>query len=283
MALDTTLLDLDRDPTPDELKAFFKKHDWSAAKLSNPCSRDLGKVADMKEIQKIMDAEFEKHAREKGIGAASKYFENRRRIKGVGGNVFVNQGNPLLELRDSTEDLVSDAVYEIAVNHEDVLEAIFNQFDLTDPDLERKADAFLHNAVGTMLDVMEYDKLAGVVHNLSAAEDFNPYLYPNFRAQDHNKKWYHKDSEVQIEYCPDPESKLPPERTIVDPERIAIFNLMVEDYWNTLDDTEKKIYRFRKYGYTQGEIAKMLGYSGNSAVSKRLKTMRAKFKDVTGI
>ena len=60
-------------------------------------------------------------------------------------------------------------------------------------------------------------------------------------------------------------------------------NLMVEDYWKTLDDTEKKIYRLREQGYTQGEVAKMLGYSGNSAVSKRLKTMRAKFKDVTGI
>ena len=50
-----------------------------------------------------------------------------------------------------------------------------------------------------------------------------------------------------------------------------------------LDNTEKKIYRLREQGYTQGEVAKMLGYSGNSAVSKRLKTMRAKFKDVTGI
>lgn len=58
---------------------------------------------------------------------------------------------------------------------------------------------------------------------------------------------------------------------------------MVEDYWKTLDDTEKKIYRLREQGYTQGEVAKMLGYSGNSAVSKRLKTMRTKFKDVMGV
>ena len=70
---------------------------------------------------------------------------------------------------------------------------------------------------------------------------------------------------------------------MVDPEKIAIFNLMVEDYWKTLDDTDKKIFRLREQGYTQDEVAKMLGYSGNSAVSKRLKTMRAKFKDVTGI
>ena len=113
--------------------------------------------------------------------------------------------------------------------------------------------------------------------------DFNPYIKPNFRAQDHNKKWYHTDAETKVEYCPDPEAKLRPDQTIVDPEKLAIFNLMVEDYWKTLDDTEKKIYRLREQGYTQEEVAKILGYSGNSAVSKRLKTMRAKFKDVTGI
>lgn len=35
MPLDTTLLDLDRAPTLDELKAFFKKHDWSAEKYKH--------------------------------------------------------------------------------------------------------------------------------------------------------------------------------------------------------------------------------------------------------
>ena len=166
---------------------------------------------------------------------------------------------------------------------DEIVESIFSQFDFDDPELDKKADDFMHTAVGTMLDVMQYDQLAGIVQDLSAAEDFNPYIKPNFRAQDHNKKWYHTGSEIQVEYCPDPETKLSPEKAIVDPEKIAIFNLMVEDYWKTLDDTEKKIFRLREQGYTQGEVAKILGYSGNSAVSKRLKTMRAKFKDVTGI
>lgn len=39
MPLDTTLLDLDRVPTILEMRAFFKKHDWSAAKISEPKSR----------------------------------------------------------------------------------------------------------------------------------------------------------------------------------------------------------------------------------------------------
>ena len=77
---------------------------------------------------------------------------------------------------------------------------------------------------------------------LEMREFFNPYIKPNFRAQDHNKSWYHTEAKIKVEYCPDPKAMLPPERATVDPEKIAIFNLMMEDYWNVLDDTEKKIF-----------------------------------------
>ena len=276
--IDTTLLDLDRAPTILEMRAFFKKHDWSSAKISEPKSRSAEDHEAISRIDRIMDAAFEQEARKRGLPAWSGYLDHTTRMNG---DKF--QDNPLIALRDNVEDLVSDGVRMLLTGPDEIVESIFSQFNFDDPELDKKADDFLHTAVGTMLDVMQYDQLAGIVQDLSAAEDFNPYIKPNFRAQDHNKKWYHTDSEVQIEYCPDPEAMLPPEKAIVDPERLAIFNLMIEDYWKTLDDTEKKIYRLREQGYSQEEIAKSLGYSGNSAVSKRLKTMRAKFKDVTGI
>ena len=278
MPLDTTLLDLDRAPTILEMRAFFKKHDWSAAKISEPKSRSTEDHETISRIGRIMDAAFEQEARKRGLPAWSGYLDHTTRLNGE-----KLQDNPLIALRDSVEDLISDGVRMLLTGPDEIVESIFSQFDFDDPDIDKKADDFLHTAVGTMLDVMEYDKLAGIVQDLSADEDFNPYIKPNFRAQDHNKSWYHTDAETIVEYCPDPEAKLRPDQAMVDPERIAIFNLMVEDYWNTLDDTEKKIYRLREQGYTQGEVAKMLGYAGNSAVSKRLKTMRAKFKDVTGI
>ena len=52
MPLDTTLLDLDRVPTLDELKEFFKKHDWTTAKISDPKSRTSEKVTDMEHVKK---------------------------------------------------------------------------------------------------------------------------------------------------------------------------------------------------------------------------------------
>ena len=278
MPLDTTLLDLDRAPTILEMRAFFKKHDWSAAKINEPKSRTTEDHEAISRIRRIMDAAFEQESRKRGLPAWSGYLNHTTRLNGE-----KSQDNPLIALRDSVEDLVADGVRLLLTGPDEIVESIFSQFDLDDPDLDKKADDFMSTAIGTMLDVMQYDQLAGVVQDLSAAEDFNPYIKPNFRAQDHNKKWYHTDAEVKVEYCPDPEAKLRPDQTIVDPEKLAIFNLMVEDYWKTLDDTEKKIYRLWEQGYTQSEIAEMLGYSGNSAVSKRLKTMRVKFKDVTGI
>ncbi|MCR5636163.1 MAG: hypothetical protein K6F76_03165 [Clostridiales bacterium] len=277
MTLDTTLLDLDRAPTILEMRAFFKKHDWSAAKISEPKSRSHEDHETVSYVQRIMDAAFEKEARKRGMPAWSGYLDHTVMVNG---NKF--QDNPLIALRDNVEDLVSDGVRMLLTGPDEIVDSILNEFNPDDPELDKKADDFMHTAIGTMLDVMQYDQFADIVHGLSAAEDFNPHLYPNFRAQDHNKKWYHTDSDIKVEYCPDPESKLPPERTIVDPERIAIFNLMVEDYWNTLDDTEKKIHRLTEYGYSQNEVAKKLGYAGNSAVCKRLQKMRVKFRDATG-
>lgn len=42
----------------------------------------------------------------------------------------------------------------------------------------------------------------------------------------------------------------PPDQVTVYSEKTAIFNLMVEKYWNTLDDTKKKVYRLHKQEYT---------------------------------
>ena len=281
MPLDTTLLDLDRVPTLEELKVFFKKHDWSAAQLSDPKSGDPEKAAEIKEIKKIMNAAFEKKAREKGLGAASKYFENRIRVKGIGGNVFDNQGNPLLELRDRTEDLVADAVCEIGVNHEDILDSILSQFDFDDPEIDQKADDFLNTAVGTMLDVMDYEELAKLVHEMCAFEDFNPSVRPNYRADDHERAWYHLDTKHPTLPDPDVEELMKERNQNV--EEIAISNLTVEEYWKSLDEKDKTILRMMMDGYTQSEIASEIGMANNSGVSKRLSKLREDFVRKTGV
>lgn len=281
MPLDRTLIDLDRVPTFEELKAFFKKHDWSAAQLSDPKSRDPEKAAEIKEIKRIMNAAFEKKAREKGLAVPSKYLENRMRVNGVDGNYFDNQGNSLLELRDSTEDLVSDAVQEIGSKHEDILESIFSQFDLNDPDIDKKADDFLNNAVGTMLDVMDYEELAKIVQEMSAFEDFNPSIHPNYRAEDHNRGWYHLDTKHPT--LPDPDAEELAKGQYPKTEETAISNIAVEEFWKSLDEKDRVILQMTMDGYTQEEVARAVGMANNSGISKRIAKIREAFIKKTGI
>ena len=281
MPMDTTLLDLDRAPTIDELRAFFKKNDWSAAKITDPSSRSADKVADMADIKKVIDNEVEKVVREKGIGVPAKYYKNKIRTAGEPGNVFEHQGNPLLELRDGMEDVISDAVYEIAVNHQDILNAIFSQFDFNDPDFEKKADNFLHNAVGALLDVVEYEKLSKLIHEMSAFEDFNPNIKPNFRAEDHNRRWYHTDTAHPT--LPDPEFAEQIHDNNPNPEDVAISNVAVEEYWKTLNPNDRIIIKMLMAGFTQKEAAIEVGIANNSGVSKRLSKIRKDITKKTGI
>lgn len=102
------------------------------------------------------------------------------------------------------EDLVSAGVRMLITEPDEIVDAILSQFDFDAPELDKKADNFMHTAVSTMLDVMEYDQLAEIVQDLSAAEDFNPFIKPNFRAHDHHKSWYHTDARVKAEYWPRP-------------------------------------------------------------------------------
>ena len=82
-------------PTLTDLRTFFRSHDWSAASLSYPSSRSQDKQSDMEYVKKLLDSQFEKSAREKGLKAPSKYYA---------------KDNSLIVLRDNVEDLISDAV-----------------------------------------------------------------------------------------------------------------------------------------------------------------------------
>lgn len=258
------LLELDRLPTLDELKEFFKSNDWTTAKIDDPAKRTPEERAEIAHAAKLMDAHFEKLVRQKGRISASKYYNK--------------EDNPLIALQKSTEDLVASAVVKIA-NDDELTDAILSQFDFTDPDIDKKADDFLHNAVNTMLDVMEYDKAAKIVRRNSDERDYNKNVLNNFRYMDHIRKWEHTEEKVKVMLAPDPNTLLKGTVPPIDEE--AISNVMAEKYILSLDEMDHKIYVRRKLGYTQQEIAEELGFANNSAVSKRLADMRKRFDEIT--
>ena len=261
--MEQDLLSMERLPTLDEMKEFFRKHDWTTMKIDDPAKRTDEERAEISYVAKLMDEHFEKLAREKGRSSSS---------------VVYGKDNPLIALQENTEDLVASLVTKIA-NDDELLEGALAPFDFNDPDIHKKVDDFFRNAMNTMLDVMEYDKAAEVIRLNSDESDFNKNISNNFRHIDHTRRWEHTETKQKVILAPDPNALahgiVPP----VDEE--AISNVMVEKYLRTLDEKDYKIYILKRIGYTQEEIAKELGFSNNSAVSKRLSDMRKRFHEMT--
>lgn len=253
---------MDRLPTMDELKEFFKNNDWTTAKIDDPAKRTPEEQAEIEYTAKLMDEHFEKIVRKKGRNSNARFY---------------GKDNPLIALQNNTEDLVASAVVKIA-NDDELTDAILSQFDLTDPDLDKKADNFLHNAVNTMLEVMEYDKLAEIVRLNSDEKDFNEKVANNYRLKDHVRRWEHTKDKTKNILTPDPNAELrePPKSL----EEEAISNVLVEQFMETLEETDRKIFNCKLLGYTQNQIAKELGFSNNGAVSKRLADMEQRFKEM---
>ena len=256
------LLTMDRLPTLEELKEFFKNNDWTSTKINDPSRRTDKERAEIAYAAKLIDKKFEELARKKGRNSAARYY---------------GENNPLITLQNNTEDLVASAVVKIA-NNDELTDAILSQFDFSDPDLDKKADDFLHNAVNTMLDIMEYEKLAEIVRLNSDEKDFNDKVANNYRLKDHVRRWEHTKDKKKNILTPDPNAELrePPKSV----EEEAIGNVLVEQFMATLDETDYKIFSLKLLGYTQNEIAKKIGFSSNSAVSKRLADMEKRFKEM---
>lgn len=252
----------DRLPTLDEMKELFKKNDWTTMKIDDPAKRTPEEWAEISYVAEIMDKKFEELVHKRGRISAAEYY---------------SEDNPLIVLQKNTEDLVASAVVKIA-NNDALSDIILSQFDFTDPDIHNKADAFLHNALNTMLDVIEYDKLAEVVRLNSDEQDFNKNIRNNYRLKDHYRRWEHTKDKSKNTLTPDPNAELrePPKSV----ENEAISNILVSQFIETLDEVDRKIFIRKRLGYTQSEIAKELGFSNNGAVSKRLADMEKRFLEM---
>ena len=274
--IDTTLLDLDRAPTLDELKAFFKKHDWSAAEIQIDGKKNQETVKDIAYIKKLLDEKFEKAARDKGLPAWSGYYENKINPSGNASH----QGNSLLELRDNTEKLISNAVFNYTQN-DALLDMALSAVDFSDPNWQEKADELCANAVNLMLDTMQYREIAELFADEPAHEDFNQFKHPNYKKEDFLREWDHLRSKFGT--LPDPDLELKAIDRNPGTEAKAIANIMAEEYWKTIDEKDKIIIKMIEAGYTQNEIATHLGMANNSGVSKRIAKLQKDFERKTGI
>ena len=269
------LLHLDHTPTLEELQEHFRENDFSAAAI-----RDIdydtmsGDEAELLEyIKSLMDEPWETNSQAMGLSSAGNY----------------GKDSPLIAMRDNLKNLTSTAVLQLLTEKEDTAQEILDQFDFSDPDIEQKADAFLHNAIGTTMRVMDYPRLVQVMKEIPAHEDFN-HTNPNNRPRiDFQRKWDHSRSSTSVISLEGLESAAdgsggplhsPVKDMSVDVEEQAFSDLKVREFWASLNEEEQQLLRLKMDGLTVQEIADALGLKTHSAVVKRLQKLRKKFEDI---
>ena len=189
-------------------------------------------------------------------------------------------------MRDNLENLVSTTVLELLTEKQDTAQRILEQFDFSDPDLEQKVDAFLHNAVGTTMQVMDYPRLVQVMKEISTYEDFNHYNKNNRPRIDFHRKWEHSRAKIKVTSLDEMEEAVDEDgEPLYDPvadesvnvEEQAAHELKVRDFWASLNEDEQHLLQLKMDGMTTQDIAAELGLKTHSAVVKRLQKLKKKY------
>ncbi|MBP1736932.1 MAG: hypothetical protein H6Q60_813 [Oscillospiraceae bacterium] len=265
-----TLLELGRVPTLEELRAFFCENDFSAAAYMDMDydKLDAGTVETLEHIKGLMDEQWEPLSRQMGLKADSTNY---------------GKDNPLIAMRDSMANLVAGGVLKLLTEHPERAADILVHF-ADDPNIEQNADSFLHNAVEMTMQTMSYAETAEIVRELPAYEDFDHSRFQNYRGMDFDRKWNHSRAKAKIESLnalqerDDGEGDYPVPDFSADVEGEALAGILAKDFWDSITEEDRTLLRLKMAGKTQQEIADILGYQTQGAVSKRLARMKDLFE-----
>lgn len=199
---------------------------------------------------------------------------------------YYGKDNPLIAMRDNMENLAATGVMklldEMPERAEELLSDFTNVEDWESPEaLAAKADNMLSNAVGTLMQTMNYEEIAKVIAENPAYEDFAHGKLNNFRAKDFDRKWNHTRASVKVSSIEEMQTSADGEEvevnipdTSVDVFEQVSSKLTEETFWSKLSEDDKIILLMRMDGKTQQEIADHLGYKNHSAVTKRIKKLK---------
>lgn len=270
-----TLLDLGRIPTRDEMREFFRANDWTAAKPFDFEKWDEGKVSDFNKVKNIFNSVWNESARELGQLAPS--------------SCYTDDYPPEL-LKSGVGDIVCGQVTELIHNPE-LLGQIFDSLsageesddssaedeELTDEEM-RATDSYVKTFMDGILDIIGYEETVAASKEIGTPEDFSKRLV-NYPKNDFEKKYNHAEAKTKLVYS-NPALQYEAKKEEIDsytPEELAENSAFVEGFFETLDDTNKKILKLMLLGYKQAEIADKLGFANHSTVSKRIKLIREKY------
>ncbi|MBQ8249696.1 MAG: winged helix-turn-helix transcriptional regulator [Clostridia bacterium] len=297
MKTDMTLLEKDGAPTIAELKAFFGDHDFST------------------QVSKY-DPMTAPEEQNKVYIKAKKYFlsswnKQMKLLTGKGSLINFTSNAPVRCLEEANENLVAGAVMEI-LSDETLCECIIDSMltalegditaeikkyakahnktveELTEEELalvfDQFADLFLSVMMNKLMQVESVPEIMGVSKEIGAHEDFANTANTNFDKIDFKRQRDHTRSRVgemesldQIEKTEHTAPEAATEFTEEDPQAHLEMVETIKEFYTFLgDETDIKIFKLKADGYTQKQIAELLGFKTHSAVGKRLRKIEEK-------
>lgn len=143
----------------------------------------------------------------------------------------------------------------------------------------KNADEALHNTTNALMQTLDIEGLSKSAKEFSCDEDFNPNKALNYPKMDHDKKWNHTRAHVKIESLNELSERSPngeppqiPDKTNV--EATADIHILIKNLIDSASEQEREIIGLLSDGYTQSEIAKLLGVS-QSTISRKVKKFRS--------
>ena len=297
MQFDDTLLKLDRVPTDEEFKAFFKAHDFTTA-------------APLTDRENITPEQVQFRDRVRNL-FQEKWLEWMKILGGKA--LFTNFTNdyPLKLLSDTNAKLISDAILKIMADdtlRDSYIDAGFRiieepfskecekymeengktEDDLTDEEMaplfDRVADAFLMQMVGRLIAAQSVPEMLNLVTDNAAHEDFNSNVRKNFSEIDFKRKWDQDCKELgeklsfelltEADMAGLPEDD-PFEQLFAPPIPESEIQELKEKFIATLSEQDQKLlFLLREKKLKQNKIAERFGLKTQGAVSKRLKHLR---------
>ena len=291
MKLDRTLIDKEGTPTKDELKEYFRNNDYTTAKSTfNPARSNQG-------LLKL-------YMRSKGF-FKEKWLSVQKFMGGKGSMKNFSANYPLQVLEQANEDLIAGTVGDILLDDELTTQIIDSYFammeeplttgftayaasvgkspdDLNDEEVkmvvDKVTDLFLEQMMTLMMETQSVPEILGVAKKNGAHEDFNPHVAENRDKIDFERKWDHIRTKLGKplsldELATSNPSALEECRSMFETSDEE-YDILENQFLDTLNGTDREIYLMRKEGLTQTEIAERLGYKSHSAVTKRMEKMK---------
>ncbi len=286
------LLSLNRTPTVEELREHFITHDFTTLPTEDYSEQSSRRNELHAHIVSLINDKWKKNAKSmKHKTPQSCYTKN----------------HPIEALRIRVQNLIADKVImlldeperakkflkafmkpheielffkqinnpELSFNESDLIEIIINEAS-DESDTHDKADKLVDNAVNTMMKVMDYERLYKIAKINSCHDDFNTFRPENFEAITHHRRWNHTRTKYN---APLSYVRIKEQEIVVSMEDAADAEAKVENFYRILSENDRNILRLSIKGYNQSEIADILNYETQGAISKRLAKIKEKWNE----